>query len=342
MIDLRSDTVTRPSAGMRAAMAAAEVGDDVFGEDPTVQALEERAAALLGKAAALFLPSGTMANLTALLSQTRPGDSIILSEGAHPFHYEGGNIALVGGLLPRLVARADGKLTPDGIAAQVVQTDDAHFSNTTLVALENTTNRGGGAFYTPEEVAAIGTFCKANALRLHCDGARLFNAATAAACSVADLAGPCDTVCFCLSKGLGCPAGSLLAGDRATIARAHRYRKLLGGGMRQVGILAAAGLYALEHHVAGLADDHRRAQSFREGLSDTGVQFPLPSPSNIVYLETPEAYRLAGALAQEGIAVLPVSPTRIRVVFHRDVDDAALAIAIAAFKNAFGAVASGS
>lgn len=341
MIDLRSDTVTRPSDGMRAAMAAAEVGDDVFGEDPTVRALEERAAGLLGKATALFFPSGTMANLAALLSQTRPGDSIILSEGAHPFHYEGGNIALVAGLLPRLVARADGKLEPDSIASQVVQTDDAHFSNTTLVALENTTNRGGGAFYTPGEVAAIGTFCRARGLQLHCDGARLFNAATAAGCAIADLAGPCDTVCFCLSKGLGCPAGSLLAGDRATISRAHRYRKLLGGGMRQVGILAAAGLYALEHHVAGLADDHRRAQSFRAGLADTGVAYPLPSPTNIVYLETRDAYRLAGELAQNGVAVLPVSPTRLRVVFHRDVDDAALATAIAVFKSALRTIASG-
>lgn len=333
MIDLRSDTVTQPSAAMRQAMAAAAVGDDVFGEDPTVQALEERAAAMLGKAAAVFLPSGTMANLTAFLSQTRPGDTVLMSEGAHPFHYEGGNMALVGGLMPRLIADPMCKLTPETIASHVVQTDDSHFSNTALVAIENTTNRGGGAFYTPAEVEAIAACCRARGLRLHCDGARLFNAATAAGCTVAALATPCDTICFCLSKGLGCPVGSVLAGGVATIKSARRYRKLLGGGMRQAGVLAAAGLYALEHHVAGLTDDHRRVQTFREAMETAGIHLPLPSPTNILYLEVADAYAFAGALAAAGVAALPVSPTRIRVVFHRDVNDDDLAAAIRAFES---------
>ncbi len=341
MIDLRSDTVTQPDDAMRQAMAAAPVGDDVFGEDPTVQALEDRAAALLGKAAAVFMPSGTMANLTAFLSQTRPGESVLMSEGAHPYHYEGGNMAVVGGLLPRLVPDPLCKLTPDTIAAQIVQTDDPHFSNTTLVAIENTTNRGGGAYYTPAEVAAIGALCSARGLRLHCDGARLFNAAAAAGCVVAALTAPCDTVSFCLSKGLGCPVGSVLAGDRETMGRARRHRKMLGGGMRQVGVLAAAGLHALDHNVAGLAEDHRRARDFRTALEGDGLVFPLPSPTNIVYLEVPSAYALAGALAAAGVATLPVSPTRVRVVFHRDVDDAGLAAAIAAFRAAIAAQSSG-
>ncbi|MBI3118026.1 MAG: low-specificity L-threonine aldolase [Candidatus Hydrogenedentes bacterium] len=333
MIDLRSDTVTKPSPGMREAMAAAEVGDDVFQEDPTVNALQDHAAKLLGKEAALFVPSGTMANLCAFLAQTRPGETIILSEGAHPYHYEAANVAVVGGLLTCPIPDALCKLTPDQIADKIVQIDDPHFSHTTIVAIENTTNRGGGACYTTEEVAAIGGLCRERGLRLHCDGARLFNAAVATGGSAEEYARSCDSICFCLSKGLGAPVGSLLLGTRETIYRAHRFRKLLGGGMRQAGVLAAAGLYALEHHIDDLREDHWRARQFREAMEAEGLQFPLPSPTNILYIDLEDAYGWVGALADEGVLVLPMEATRIRVVFHRDITDDDLARAIAVFRK---------
>jgi len=321
MIDLRSDTVTRPSPGMRQAMANAEVGDDVFGEDPTVNALQDYAAELLEKEAALFVPSGTMANLCAFLAQTHPGETLILSEGAHPYHYEAANVAVVGGLLTRPIPDPQGKLTPETIAANIVQIDDAHFSQTSMVAIENTTNRGGGACYSVEEVAAIGELCRRHGLKLHCDGARLFNAAAATGASAAELARPCDTVSFCLSKGLGAPVGSLLLGTRETIHRAHRARKLLGGGMRQAGIIAAAGLYALRHHLDDLHEDHRRAREFRAALEAEGMQFTLPSPTNILYLRTPDAQAFTTALAEHGVRVMPVDRQRVRIVFHRDISN---------------------
>ena len=336
MIDLRSDTVTQPSPAMREVMAQAEVGDDVYGEDPTVNRLQDFAAELLGKEAALFVPSGTMANLLAFLSQTRPGDSIILSEAAHPYHYENANVAMIGGLLTRTIADPLGKLTPEEIAEKIVQVDDAHYSQTTLAAIENTTNRGGGAYYGYEEVEAIGRLCHGRGLRLHCDGARIFNAAIASNIEARYLAAPCDTVCFCLSKGLGAPVGSLLCGDRETIHRAHRFRKMLGGGMRQAGILAAAGLFALEHHLEDLAEDHRRAARFRWELEAAGLRFPLPSPTNIVYLEVTASESVVQRLAVYGVHVSPPRGTWLRVVFHRDINDEALRTAIEAFKEVLG------
>ena len=336
MIDLRSDTVTLPSEGMRKAMADAEVGDDVYGEDPTVNRLQEYAAELLEKEAALLLPTGTMANLAAFLSQTRPGDAVILSEGAHPYHYESGNLAMVGGLMTRIVTDPFGKMTADQVAALVVQTDDPHYAHTTLVSIENTTNRGGGAYYQHGEIESIGRLCRERGLRLHCDGARLFNAAAAANMEARFLVQPCDTVCFCLSKGLGAPAGSLLLGDRETIHRALRFRKMLGGGMRQAGILAAAGLYALEHHVEDLADDHRRARRLRTALEGEGVRFTLPSPTNILYIEVDDAARVVRELREREVRVLPHGARRVRAVFHRDVDDAATERAVEAFKEVLG------
>ncbi len=330
--DLRSDTLTQPSAGMYAAMMAAPVGDDVFGEDPTVNALQRQAAEWTGKEAALFVPSGTMANLLALLSQTRPGDSVILSAESHPYHYESANLAMVGGLLARPVPDQLGKMSAEQVAAHIVQVDDPHFSPTTLVALENTTNRGGGAVYTPEETEAIGNICRKRGLRLHCDGARIFNAAEACGASVAALARSCDTLSFCLSKGLGAPVGSLLCGPADTIKAARRFRKMLGGGMRQAGVLAAAGLYALEHHVKDIVEDHRRARQFRAALEAVGAVFPLPSPTNIVFLEAHDAAGLRDRLAARGILVMATGPRRIRAVFHRDVDDAGLDAAITAFR----------
>ncbi len=333
LVDLRSDTVTKPSPGMRRAMAEAEVGDDVFGDDPTVHRLQDHAAALTGKEAALFLPTGTMANLVAFLSQTRPGDTIILSEAAHPFHYESGNLAMVGGLMTRTVADPLGKMTAEQVAEQIVQTDDPHYSRTTLVALENTTNRGGGAYYQYHEIESIGRLCRDRGLRLHCDGARLFNACAASNIEPEHTVSGCDTVSFCLSKGLGAPAGSLLAGDRGTIARALRFRKMLGGGMRQSGVLAAAGLYALENHVRDLEEDHRRAQVFRRALEAEGVVFALPSPTNILYIETSSPAEGIKELSARGVLAMAAGPDRIRAVFHRDIDDAGLNRAIEAFKE---------
>jgi len=333
IVDLRSDTVTQPSAAMRAAMAAAPVGDDVFGEDPSVNELQRRAAVLTGKEAALFVPSGTMANLLAFLSQTRPGDSAILSAESHPFNFENANIAMVGGLLARPIADPLGKMTAEQVRAQIVQKDDPHYSCTTLVAIENTTNRGGGACYTVEEVETLGRMCRERGLKLHCDGARIFNAALACGAEVSGYAQWCGTLSFCLSKGLGAPVGSLLTGSAETIHRARRFRKMLGGGMRQAGILAAAGLYALDHHIEDLREDHRRVREFRAALERLGAVFPLPSPTNIVYIESErDAESLRDRLAAHGVRVMATEPRRIRAVFHRDVDDAGLDAAIAAFR----------
>ena len=335
-VDLRSDTVTRPCAAMRQAMASAEVGDDVFGEDPAVNALQARAAELSGMESALFMPSGTMANLVAFLSQSRPGDSVILSEGAHPFHYERANLAAVAGLLPRTVADPLGKMTAVQVAGMVVRGEDPHCSPTTLVSIENTTNRGGGACYTPEEAGAIAAVCREKGLRLHCDGARIFNAALAVGVKVSDYGACCDTLSFCLSKGLGAPAGSLLCGSAETLQRALGYRKMLGGGMRQAGVLAAAGLHALDEHVEDLAEDHRRARLFREGLEPRGVRFPLPSPTNIVYVEAANAAEARARLEARGIAVMATGTDRLRVVFHRDISDVGLQRAIEAFTDILG------
>lgn len=333
MIDLRSDTVTRPSPGMRKAMAEAEVGDDVYGEDPTVKRLEATAAEIFGKAAALFLPSGTMANLVAFLSQTRPGDTVILSETAHPLHYENANLAMVAGLLVRSIPDPLGKFTPDQLAEQVMREDDPHRSWTTLAAVENTTNRGGGACWEYHEMELVSALCRRHAMRLHCDGARIFNACAATNVEARYYARCCDTVSFCLSKGLGAPAGSLLTGDAETIHKAARFRKMLGGGMRQAGILAAAGLYALEHHLPDLKNDHRRAHAFRRTLESEGMEFPLPSPTNILFVRVRDSRTAAKALKQNGVLVLPYNHDQIRVVFHRDIDDAAAESAAQIFKK---------
>jgi len=318
---------------MRDAMASASVGDDVYGEDPSVNALQERAASLTGKEGALFVPSGTMANLIAFLAQTRPGDTVILSEESHPFHYEAANMARVGGLLASAEPDVLGKLTPDAVRRRIVQIDDPHFSYTTLVAIENTTNRGGGAVYSPSEVSAISEVAHAAGMKLHCDGARLFNAAVAQGVTVASLVQSCDSVCFCLSKGLGAPGGSLLCGSRALMREALRLRKMLGGGMRQVGVLAAAGLYALDNHVFDLARDHERARRCREELEAAGFSFVLPSPTNILYLQQEQPMLSAGLLAGEGVCVLPHDDNAIRLVFHRDISDADTDQVIATIKS---------
>ncbi len=335
MVDLRSDTLTRPAAGMRAAMAAAEVGDDVFGEDPTVNRLQERVAQLLGKDAALFVPSGTMANLLAFLAQTRPGDTIILSEDAHPYNYEGGNLAAVGGLMTRTIKGALGQISRAEVEPYVVQTLDHHYSQTRVIAVENATNRGGGNIYSMETLRGLRELADASRMKLHCDGARLFNAVVESKYTAAEFAKYCDSICFCFSKGLGCPVGSILAGTCDLIEEAHRFRKMLGGGMRQAGILAAAANYALDNHIDRLREDHRRAREFRKALEGLqGVSFPFPNPTNIVIFEVPDVMQFIGKAGGEGVLLIPMGPKRLRAVFHLDIDDAMLAHAIKACRAA--------
>lgn len=333
-VDLRSDTVTRPSPGMRQAMADADVGDDVFGEDPTVERLQTRAAALAQKEAALFVPSGTMANLLAVLAQTRPGDSVILHRDAHPYQYESGNLAAAAGVMPVTLPGNFGILDPEDVQDHIESGADHHRSPTTLISIENTTNRGGGAIYPIGTVQKLGEISRSHGLRLHCDGARIFHALVELGISLSEYAKNVHTLSFCFSKGLGAPVGSILLGDKETIEKAHRFRKMLGGGMRQAGVLAAAALYALENNVQRLKDDHKRARIFREELERScAVSFPLPSPTNIVYMDVPDAPFLASKLRELGILVLPVSKTRVRAVFHLDIDDEKLHRAIEAFRN---------
>ena len=337
-VDLRSDTVTQPTESMRSAMAGAPVGDDVLGEDPSVNELERRVAAILGKEAALFVPSGTMANLLAVLSQTRPGDSVLLSEDAHPYNYESGNLGMVAGVLTRPLPGTLGIMAADVVEASIVTGDDHHHSPTTLVMVENTTNRGGGAIWPVDALAAVGKVARRHGLKVHCDGARIFNATVALGIGCADYARHVDTLSFCFSKGLGAPVGSVLVGDLPTIDRAHRYRKMLGGGMRQAGVLAAAALYALDHHVDRLSEDHRRAREFREGLADMpGISFPMPSPTNIVFADVADAAGCVRRLAERGALVLAGGPNRIRAVFHLDVSDDGMARAVEAFRSALKA-----
>lgn len=334
IVDLRSDTVTRPTPAMREAMAKADVGDDVFGEDPTVNALQERVARTLGKEAALFVPSGTMGNLLCILAQTQRGETVILSEDSHPFNYEGANVAMFGGLLTRTVRGRWGMMTRADIEPHVRRTPDPHFSQTTLIAVENTSNRGGGNVYNLADLAEIRLLADENGMKVHCDGARLFNAVVHTGITAAEYVRHCDTVSFCFSKGLGAPVGSIIAGPRDTIARAVRYRKALGGGMRQAGVLAAAAIYALDHHVERLKDDHRRAAEFRKALEALpSVSFPMPTPTNIVLLDVPGAPAVVEKLRERGVLVFAIAPGRIRAVFHLDIDDNALDRAIDAFHS---------
>ena len=325
-VDLRSDTVTRPSAAMREAMARAEVGDDVYSEDPTVNALQARVAALLGKEAALYVPSGTMANQIALSVHTRPGDEVLVSQGAHCMVFESGAGGALSGLQFGVIGDRRGHFTAADVAERI-NPDNHHFAPTTLVAVENTHNRGGGSIFPQREILAIAEVARARGLGLHLDGARLWNAAVATGRSEKELAAPFDTVSVCLSKGLGAPVGSLVAGSKALVHRAHRRRKMLGGGMRQAGVLAAAGLYALDHHVARLAEDHANARRFAEPLARTpGVLLDLAGvETNIVIWDlAPEVPMDAAAFVAraraQGLLVNAVAARRLRAVTHLDVD----------------------
>ncbi len=322
LVDLRSDTVTRPTEAMRAAMARAEVGDDVFGDDPTVLRLQERVAALLGKEAALYVPSGTMGNQIALRCQARPGDQVVCEAGAHVYHYEGGAPAALSGLTITLVPTPDGLLGWD-LVEPVLNPDDIHAARPALVCLENSHNRAGGRILPQAAADLIGRRAHERGLRVHLDGARLWNVHAATGRPLAELAGPADTVSVCFSKGLGAPVGSVLAGDRATIAEARRVRKQLGGGMRQVGILAAACLHALDHHLPLLARDHEHARLLASGLDNPALAVGHPVETNIVIVDVtpPEAAAgLLAHLAERGILAVGFGRGRVRLVPNLDVD----------------------
>jgi threonine aldolase len=339
VIDLRSDTVTRPTAPMRAAMAAAEVGDDVFGDDPTVNRLEARAAALVGKDAAIFVPSGTMANLVALLAHTTPGDEVILGDQSHIFQYEVGGAARVAGLVTRTLPNlADGSLAPDEVE-RAIRPQTIHSPGTRLLCLENTHNRCGGATLSAAATAELAGVARARGVAVHLDGARIFNASVALGTPVELLAAPCDSISFCFSKGLGAPVGSVLCGSREFIARARRFRKLLGGGMRQAGVLAAAALYALDHHIGRLADDHANARHLASGLAAIGPFRPVPPQTNIVVVEVlrGDVDDWLRKFEQAGVLAVAFGPGRFRMVTHLDVSRADIDEALARISRVAGA-----
>jgi len=326
MIDLRSDTVTRPTPAMRAAMAAAEVGDDVFGADPTVNALQRRVADQLGVEAALFMPSGTQSNLCGLMSHCERGDEYIVGQMAHTYRWEGGGAAVLGSIQPQPLAhQADGTLALADIAS-AIKPDDDHFARSRLLALENTL---GGRVMPPGYLVEATALAKAHGLSTHQDGARLFNAAVALAGPAGDpwlearrMVASFDSVSLCFSKGLGAPIGSMLCGSEAFIRRAHRWRKVCGGGLRQVGVLAAAADHALTHHVARLAEDHTHARRLAEGLAAIPGLLVVPPETNIVFVDLPDALVRPGIsivqrLAERG--VLCTGERRLRLVTHLDV-----------------------
>ncbi len=326
-IDLRSDTVTRPTAAMKAAMFDAPLGDDVWGEDPTVSALEHTVAARFGREAALFCPSGTMTNQLAVVVHTRPGEDLILARDSHVYQYEAGGYAFHAGLAVSPLDGDRGRLTAEAVAA-AVHPDDPHKPPSRLVVIENTANRGGGAVYDLDEALRIRAVCREHGLALHLDGARLFNALVATGQDERSWGATVDSISLCLSKGLGCPVGSVLIGDRAFIDAARRMRKRFGGGMRQAGLLAAAGLYALEHHVERLAEDHRRARRLGEALAARPwCAELLPVETNIaiarVTPDRPVAAMLA-ALESGGVLAAGMGGDLLRLVTHLDVDDDAV------------------
>lgn len=321
VIDLRSDTVTKPSPAMREAMARAEVGDDGYGDDPTVNALQARAAEITGKEDALFVPSGTMGNLVSILSHTRPGDSVIIGENAHTWMYESGNPGAVAGVLTVTVGRG-GTFTWTEAQPMVRPRGVAFIPPTTLIMLENTHNCGGGVIFPQTDVEGICAGARSAGVAVHLDGARIFNAAVALGRPVKELVAGVDSVTFCLSKGLGCPVGSVVCGSKEFVGRARRYRKMVGGGMRQAGILAAAGLYALEHHVERLVEDHANARLLGEKLSDIdGLTVDLTRvQTNMVFCEVTKpgmnALTVMSRLREAGVWVNALSPTSIRSVCH--------------------------
>ncbi len=334
VIDLRSDTVTKPTEEMRRAMAEAEVGDDVYGEDPTINRLQERAADLLGKEAGLLMASGTMSNLVAALTHCQRGDEIVMGDQAHMFWNESAGASALAGAQIRLIPNdSQGRIDPDDLRGAIRPKGNVHMPPTTLVCLENTHNRCSGGVLTPEDTKRVADVAHAAGAQVHLDGARIFNAAVALEVPAKALVKDVDDVSFCLSKGLSCPVGSVLCGSREFIAGAHKWRKMVGGGMRQAGILAAAGLVALESMIDRLADDHANARRLAQGLANIdGISVdPDSIHTNIVIFEVDESVGTANevieALAEEGVLVTYPGKQSLRMVTHRhiggaDVDDA--------------------
>ncbi len=339
-IDLRSDTVTQPTSEMRAAMANAEVGDDVYDEDPTINRLQEMAAQKMGKPAGLFVASGTMGNLIAVLAHCQRGDEVIVGKKNHVFVHEAGGMSALGGIHSnQLINQSDGSLLLDEVAA-TIRPDDLHEPVTRLVCLENTHNGCGGVYQTPEYTRQMVEFAHARGLSVHLDGARIFNAAVAQNITASRLAGPVDSVTFCLSKGLCAPVGSVLCGSQPFITRARRLRKMLGGGMRQAGILAAAGIVALERMVDRLGEDHARAKKLADGLRILpGLKLDPENPAtNMVFLSlSPQVQsttdELIEKLKQQGVLIGATGERQYRLVTHYWIDDSGVEKTIDAFRN---------
>ena len=326
---------------MRAAMATAEVGDDVFGDDPTVIELERKAAALLGKEAALYVASGTMANLISVLTHTNPGDEILLGDESHIFQYELGGAARLAGTITRtLPNRPDGTLDRDAILA-AARMENLHSPGSRLLCLENTHNRCGGAAIPKATMDSLAEAAHSRKMAVHLDGARIFNAAAALGVSAASLAENCDSVSFCLSKGLGCPVGSLLCGSREFVEAARRNRKMLGGGMRQVGILAAAGLYALEHNIDRIPEDHENARALADGLRELGPFRPNNPQTNIVVADIVrgDLNEWLAAFESKGVLAVAFGPQRMRLVTHINISRADIDEALGRIQGVVGAVA---
>jgi len=338
-IDLRSDTVTKPTPEMREAMAEAEVGDDVYMDDPTINQLQEKAAEMLGKEDSLFVPSGTMGNLLALLVHCQRGDEAIVGDKSHIYLNEAGGMSALGGIHPHPVMnQPDGTLLLDDIRASI-QTEDVHHTITRLICLENTQNVCGGVVLAVEYIQAVGKIARENDLSFHIDGARIFNAAAALNVSVKDLVAPADSVMFCLSKGLAAPVGSMLVGTKKFINRARHLRKMLGGGMRQAGVLAAAGIISLEKMSTRLGQDHVRAKSLFEGLKQVqGLKLDASPSSNMVYFDLLDEVKLSvnqivDEMKKHGVLVDWAGPRRFRLVTHYWVDDAGVDKTLQAFAN---------
>ncbi len=333
IVDLRSDTLTKPSKAMMEAMMTAELGDDVFAEDPTVKKLEEKAAALFGFEAGLFCPSGTMTNQIAIKTHTHPLDEVICDKISHIYNYETGGWAFHSGVSVRLTDGDRGRMTVSQIE-ELILPDFDWYPNTRMVAIENTVNKGGGSVYTIEEMKAISDFCRSKNLIIHLDGARIFNALTTLQKTPAALHGLFDSVSVCISKGLGAPAGSVLLSNKEFIKKSRKIRKVMGGGMRQSGILAAACIYALDNNVSRLHIDHERAGQIAQVLNECKwVKQVLPVETNIVIFEVEDAAKTANALAEKGIRTSPFSPTLVRMVTHLDITEEMVAHTISVLKS---------
>lgn len=321
IVDLRSDTVTKPTPGMLEAMWSAKVGDDVFGEDETVNALEEKAAGMFGMEAGLFCPSGTMTNQIAIKCFTQPLDELIADQTSHVYRYEGGGIAFNSGVSTRLLNGDRGRITAEMIAPEINNAENVHYPRTSLVVLENTVNKGGGSYYTLENIMPIAELCRDKKLKLHLDGARIFNALMHTGDKAADYGKYFNGISVCLSKGLGAPVGSVLLADKEVIKYARRVRKVLGGGMRQAGFLAAAGIYALDHHVERLKIDHAHARLLADELQKCSwVNQVLPADTNIVLFDTiAPADQILKKLLEKGIKANSTDTHRIRFVTHLDI-----------------------